>query len=166
MESMSLYTIGNGIESNFSNENTTTITATKNGEEEEATTENISRPRFINLDTSDDPAVFKPIIDVSAEGFVPHDTIFKVMTMDVTGRNIEVALNATVLMGKYWPREIMITMVEAGNAFRANRLKQEPDLRMWLDKRNTRPFTLACMYQFIAMLYYFGITQLPCKNDY
>jgi len=37
---------------------------------------------------------------------------------------------------------------------------------MWLDKKNTRPFTLACMYQFIAMLYYFRIARLPYKNYY
>ena len=118
------------------------------------------------IDTSDEPVVFKSVIEASAEGFVPRDIIFKVMIRDETGCNIEVAPTTAVLMEKYWSREIMITMVEAGNAYRANRLKQEPDLRMWLDKKNTRTFTLACVYQFIVMLYYFGIAQLPCKNYY
>ena len=87
---MTFDTIDNDIESNFSNKNSSTIRAIKNIVQKEATTKEKIRPRFINLDSSDDPNVFKPVVDVSAKDFLPRDTIFKVTKTDRFGRNIEV----------------------------------------------------------------------------
>ena len=123
MENMTFDTIDNDIASNFCNKNSTTITTTKNVVEKEATTENIFRSRFINLDSFNDTIPFKPVVDVSTKDSVPRDKIFKVMRTERLGCNIEVPPTAAILMEKYWSRESMTTMIESGNEYRENRLK-------------------------------------------
>ena len=56
--------------------------------------------------------------------------------------------------------------MHASNAYCVERKRRHPELKCWKDKKRSAPFTVSNIYHFLAMIYYFGVTQLPSKSDY
>ena len=105
----------------------------------------------------------KPVIDVGSDEFKPHPTIFK---YPGSTKQNPVPPTAENMMKLYFPLTFVFSMVHASNAYIAERKRRHPELQMWSRKRDTAPFTLSGMYHFIAILYNFGMVQLPSKADY
>ena len=107
----------------------------------------------------------EPVIDVSSKDFNPNPTVFKIRTED---NKAIIPPTPEVLVNKYWSKEIVEKLVDASNKYWAERKEAFPDLTCWKKKyeKDSRPFTVACMYHFLALLYYFGLVKLPSKRDY
>eukprot|EP00957_Ditylum_brightwellii_P001511 117726-Ditylum_brightwellii.AAC.1 len=45
-------------------------------------------------------------------------------------------------------------------------MEKYPELYTWKKKKASAPFTLSCIYHFLAILYYMGVVNLPLKGDY
>ena len=63
-------------------------------------------------------------------------------------------------------QKILQTFVDVCNSYRMKRKAESPNLTLWKNTKESRPSTLACIYQFLALLYYFGIVYLPSKEEY
>ena len=70
------------------------------------------------------------------------------------------------MVRKFFCPEFVETLVNASNDYVEERKKKFPELKQWKQKKVSGPFTMSCMYQMIAIMYYFGIVELPCKYDY
>ena len=122
--------------------------------------EELSKPKFINVNG---PAQdYTPVINISAPDFCPIETTFRIASADDTA----IIPTPKSLMAIFWSREIIEHICRSSNSYRFNLKKSQPGLKYWEQKRNSRPFTISCVYHFIAILYYFGITRLPSKYDY
>ena len=126
-------------------------------EEEE---DNLSKPNFVNV--GDATQEYTPVIDIASPDFEPVNTTFRLASADDTA----IIPTAGTLMEAYWSRDLIKALVRSSNAYRWKVKTSKPDLKYWGQTRNTRPFTIACMYHFLAILYYFGIVRLPSKRDY
>ena len=124
----------------------------------------ISEPKYINL-IPEETKKFEPVIDIASPDFKPNKTFFKV-TAEENGIIKEVIPTPASLTALYWSKTMVNTIKVASNKYRENRLKEEPGLFVWKHEKNSRPFTLSCIYHFLAILYYFGIVRLPYKGDY
>ena len=109
---------------------------------------------------------YKPVVDVASADFEPIKTVFKVFNKNYRGRYAEVEPTPEVLTKEFLSKGIVSKMVLASNQYRANRLNDYPDLNIWRRKSDSAPFTMKCMYQYLAILMYMGIVKLPCKDDY
>ena len=128
----------------------------------------ISKPTFIKLNTGTniDNVIFKPVIDVAHPDFKPINTIFKVFGKDHRDRTMSVDAVPKVLLEKYFTRDFMMRFVESSNRYISARRNSHPDLYCWKDNKVSSPITLRDMYHFFAILYYFGIAEMPSKSDY
>eukprot|EP00957_Ditylum_brightwellii_P185363 14114382-Ditylum_brightwellii.AAC.1 len=45
-------------------------------------------------------------------------------------------------------------------------MEKYPDLYCWKKKKVLAPFTLSCIYRFIAVLYYMGVVKLPSTEEF
>ena len=128
----------------------------------------ISKPTFIKLNTGTnlDNVIFKPVIDVAHPDFKPISTVFKVFGKDHRGRKRSVDAVPKVLLEKYLTRDFMMRFVESSNRYIDARRVSHPDLYCWKDTKVSSPITVSNMYHFFAMMYYFGIVEMPSKSDY
>ena len=94
--------------------------------------------------------------------FDPIDTEFKIVDEQ---RNTIVPTAAT-LMDQYLSESIMTTLVTNSNTYIELHKRKEPEAACWKDKDICALLDLSSMYHFIAILYYMGISRLPCKIDY
>lgn len=125
----------------------------------------ISTPEFIKLNSTTDVA-YKPVVDVASKDFQIQETVFKVFEADHRGRKFEVSASPDNLMKQYFTPEFIYQFVSSSNKYRQNRMKQEPDLYCWKEKKMSSPISESNIYQFLAILYYFGLVVLPSKSDY
>ena len=94
---------------------TTTLNTTTQIDEDA----NVSKPSYISLvEGNPPPSTVKPIIDVGSPNFTPRKTIFKVMMKDHRGRSKPVDLTPSVLMSKYYSKELITHLMNASNAYR------------------------------------------------
>ena len=138
-------------------ENAATLDETEKLDLEE---DNLSKPNFVNI--GDAAQEYTPVIDVSSPDFKPVNTMFRLASAD----DVIIISTPGTLMEAYWSRDLIKALVRSSNAYRWKVKTSKPDLKYWQQKRNTRPFTIACMYHFLAILYYFGLVRLPSKRDY
>ena len=125
----------------------------------------ISTPELIKFNSTTDVA-YKPVVDVASKDFQIQETVFKVFEADHRGRKFEVSASPDNLMKQYFTPEFIYQFVSSSNKYRQNRMKQEPDLYCWKEKKTSSPITESNIYQFFAILYYFGLVVLPSKSDY
>ena len=143
-----------------------TTDASTTGTELEADDEsNLSKPNFVEIKTKNQPP-YKPVIDVSAPNFKPVPTKFEVKLKNHRGRSIPVNPTPSVLADLFFPPSIIDHITKSSNQYRHDRQTENPDLAIWKRKTVSAPFTHSCVYQFIAILYYFGIVRLPSRRDY
>ena len=140
----------------------TTEVARLESEEEESI---LSRPNFIKIATPNRSA-YEPVIDVSSPNFEPVPTIFQVKGTNDRGRTVEIDPTPSVMADLFFSLSLIEHITKCSNQYMEHRRKQCPDLFIWKRSSISAPFTLSCTYQFIAMLYYFGVVRLPCKRDY
>ena len=132
----------------------------------------ISRPEWIYIGSKETEAEaskrYKPIVDVSASNFKPHDTVFKVFGKNERNKSIELVPTPELLCMKYFSESIIAQFVLNSNRYRLYRMQMFPHLDCWKMSRRTqsRPLTMACVYQFLAIIYYMGLVRMPDKDDY
>lgn len=121
------------------------------------------KPNFVNLKLDAKP--MEPVIDVLGKYYNPNPTVFKIRTND---KKTMIPPTPEVLVSKYWSKLIVEKLVESLNKYWYKQKEVFPDLTCWKNKykKDSRPFTVACMYHFLALLYYFGLLKLPSKRDY
>ena len=136
------------------------------GKKNEAEDKNISRPNFVHMKCKDEPT-YKPVVDVSSPHFTPNTTEFKLMQKNPsTNQNERVLATPEALLEHWWPMSVMLDFQASSNKYRKERMEKYPDLYCWKKKKVSAPFTLSCIYHFIAMLYYMGVVSLPSTTDY
>ena len=127
---------------------------------------NLSTTNFIQVpsegDTKRKRTILKytPVIDVSASSFKRRDTVFKVYKNIVGNRRLrleETPPTAEVLVDQFWYLPLVEKLVLSSNKYCSNRQLQHPGLHVWTRKKDSAPFTVSIMYQFISILYYFGV---------
>ena len=135
--------------------------------------EDISSPSFIYVGESvtgesETEALkrYSPVVDVESTSFTPTKTVFKVFEKNRHNRKVEIVPTADVLTRKYWNYSIVSRISINSNKYIEDRKKSFPDLDCWKRKKDCRPITVGCVYQFIAIIYYMGIVKLPDKDDY
>ena len=126
---------------------------------------NISKPNFIKLDNPT-AAEYKPVVDVSSKTFTIQECIFKVFARDHRDRKRELPAEPHILLERFFTDEFMMKFVVATNKYIANRKQAEPNLYCWKDSKTSADVTQSNLFQFFAILYYFGIVVLPSKSDY
>lgn len=127
----------------------------------------ISRPKYIHVkDDENEEVQYKPVADI--EKLKKKPTIFKVMNKTNTekGRLREVVPCASALTDKYWDDNMLQQIVNHSNAYISERRRRNPLLDCWKRKKESNDFKLSDTCQFLAMLYYMGVVQLPSKDDY
>lgn len=127
---------------------------------------NVSLNLILLIIQGKDAPSYKPVVNVASTTFDPKPTIFKTYQPDDRGRQQPTPPTPSVLMQKYWDDKFTTHLCNSGNAYRAARLASEPNLHCWSKKSYSHPFTNSCIYHFLALIYYFGICKLPCKDDY
>ena len=122
------------------------------------------RPSFHRL-TNDDfrEKRYSPVIDISSPEFKNVQTIFKKMKR---GTGEEIPPTAAVMVDHYFDDDFVDNIVNSSNAYAFERRRREPSLSIWKNKRASKQITASDINHFIALLYYFGIVQLPSKRDY
>ena len=103
---------------------------------------------------------YTPVVDVGSGTFKERDTVFKVYNKEVRGsrtRLEETPPTPAVLVDQFWPLPLVKKMVLSSNQYHSLRQLQHPSLYIWTQKLQSAPFTVSSMYQFIAILYYFGV---------
>ena len=103
---------------------------------------------------------------MSSPSFIPKETAYKLTTKNYRGRTIHLEPTPSNLTDAFWTRTLIVNIVNYSNDYVAARKQQDPDYWMWSRHLSSKPFTISCVYQFIAMLYYFGICRMPSKRDY
>ena len=83
---------------------------------------------------------YAPVVDVSSSTFKVIDTVFKVFVKNERNRFVPVKPLPEHLVSKYFPEEFMLMIVNASNKYRDGRMKNEPDLAQWRQKRDERTF--------------------------
>ena len=95
---------------------------------------------------------YKPVVDVAQANFEPIETIFKVHVKNHRGRTAEVEPTPEVLTKAFISKELVTKMVLASNQYRESCLRDYPNLSIWKRKNDSAPFTMKCMYQYLAIL--------------
>ena len=126
---------------------------------------NISKPNFIRLENPTAPE-YKPVVDVSSKAFNIQGCLFKVIERDHRDRKREIPAEPHILMERFFSFGFMTRFVVSTNKYIANRRQALPDLYCWKDSKVSEDVTLSNMFQFFAILFYFGIVELPSKSDY
>ncbi len=147
-----------------------TTTATKDAKTTNNKNNTLTQTSFyyIGKDETEEQAKsrYKPVVDVSSDDFKPIPTIYRVTERNERGRSVEVQPVPGVLTKKFFPKDFVRKMVIQSNKYRENRLATNPGLDIWSRKTDSAPFTMHSMYHYIAILFYMGVVQLPCKDDY
>lgn len=130
-----------------------------------ATESVLYKPKFINL-TPNSKEKMKPVIDISHSSFKPQPTIFKTFSKDYRGRTVEIVPTPKELTDRYYPLTFIKSIRDNSNAYCEYQKKKNPNLYHWRNENYSKPITTACIYQFLAIIYYFGIVRLPSKRDY
>lgn len=125
----------------------------------------LSCPNFVHINTPNE-STYEPVIDVSDPNFDPVPTIFEVQGRNERGRTVQIEPTPSVMTNLFFPLSLIEHITKCSNQYRDLRRKQCPDLAIWKRWAISAPFTLSCTYQFVTMIYYFGIVRLPCKRDY
>ena len=149
---------------NISTNKTIDFTTTNNNNNNDIDID-ISTPEFIELNSTTDKA-YKPVVDVASKDFKIQETIFKVFEADQRGRKFEVPASPDNLMKQYFTPDFIYQFVSSSNKYRQNRMKQEPDLYCWKEKKTSSPIIESKIYQIFAIRYYFGPVVIPSKSDY
>ena len=127
----------------------------------------ISKPNYIYVGTQEMEEEakrrYKPVVDVSSSSFKPSQTVFKVFGKNERNRSIELVPTPELLCTKYFSQKMILSIVHHSNKYREDRMKKEPNLDIWKKNRQSmsKPFTVSCVYQFLAIIYYMGIVALP-----
>ena len=124
------------------------------------------KPKFIAVGDKDVLKGYKPVVDVDSSSFKFYKTIFKILKKDYRGRHSSILPTCDVLLDKYFPLSLMQKIANHSNAYVQECKRRDPNLDIWNRKTDSRQFTAGCIYQFIAIIYYMGIVQLPSKDDY
>ena len=120
-------------------------------------------PKFINLQDKLNPKPsYAPVIDVGSKDFKPNPTVFQLLTQQGT------TLDPTPsnLIDNFLPLTLIDLLVKNSNTYIMERKRRNPNLYVWTREMYSSEITRACVYQFLAILYYFGICRLPSKRDY
>ena len=75
-------------------------------------------------------------------------------------------MTTDILVEKYWTRKIIKRFCDASNDYIQKIRENKRGLICWKRQINSCPITLSCIYEFLAILYYFGVVRLPQKQDY
>ena len=70
------------------------------------------------------------------------------------------------MVSKYSPYNFVKTILDSSNEYCCIRKEKIQNISGWRHNIYSAPFTIACVYQFQAILYNFGIVSLPAKEDY
>ena len=105
-------------------------------------------------------------MDVTSSKFEAIDTVFAVKGKDHRGRAVTLDPSPSNLMEAYWPLTLIEEISVNSNCYIAERRRSNPDLVYWNKPSISRDITVSCIYQFLAIIYYFGIVRLPSKRDY
>ena len=147
-----------------SNENDTVIDSNNTKKNNEKDDSLLSRPKFISMETQS-TAKYQPVIDVSSSAFKMNPTIYKLFQPDHRGRAMETTPTPQNLTDTYWSLTLVNNIRDSSNTYRKLQKKDNPEAWWW--KHNfSEEFTTSCIYQFLALIYYFGIVRLPSKRDY
>jgi len=152
------------INSNVNSSNNNNVNISTNKTIDSTTTNNnndidISTPEFIKLNSTTD-VVYKPVVDVASKDFKIQETVFKVFEADHRGRKFEVPASPDNLMKQYFTPDFIYQFVSSSNKYRQNRMKQEPDLYCWKEKKTSSPITESNIYQFFHIWYIVQTTKL------
>ena len=153
-------------------ENTTTSSITGGGATTIASDKNqqpspyrLYSPNFVYVGKPGEKHI-EPVLDVASSSFKPQDTVFKTFTKDHRGKKVEIVPTPKHLTDQYLSLELIEQIRDNSNNYRKNQKKTYPNRWHWTKAEYSKPFTNACIYQFIALIYYFGIVKLPSKTDY
>ena len=132
-------------------------------------TNDVRQPNFVHVNVNKDDDSrnvadsYIPVIDITSPEFEPIPTEFKLF--DESGKK-ELESTAENITNHFWSLDIVETIVMNSNLYIEKRRKKEKDLAAWKNMNNSRHFTVAETYHFLAIIYYMGIVKLPSKTDY
>ena len=121
------------------------------------------KPLFTNIEENNIQKKYSPVIDVHAKGFKAVETSFKMYS---NNQKEELPPTPSALSNHYFSKEMIENIVNSSNAYAFERKRREPNMKSWKNKTATKIITPSDIYQFFAILYYFGIVKLPSKRDY
>ena len=125
---------------------------------------NLWMPKFIPVEEPNPD--YTPVVDVDSDKFKAVPTHFQVSEFNVGGNRVAVAPTTQVMVFQYFPYNFVKTIVDSSNQNCCILKEKIPNLICWRCNIYSAPFTITCVYQFLAILYYFGIVLFPTKEDY
>ena len=106
---------------------------------------------------------YVPVVDVDNPTFTPGDTIFQIMSFENCDDESTLTPTPSVFVLRFSPIELINQIVVNSNTY----IKTKVSLGKLEYSKSYREkemcdFTPRCVYQFIAILYYMGMIELPC----